>query len=208
MNWSLLNTGVIPGRTCPGRNTRKSMPSLPVFIRLQRPRHHILPVLPPLLAQFLEVIDLPSAFPIDVDGAQGFGAKDSGCERFARVGKEEYGIDRRVPARPDGELLELRSVDLRIMFGHAGECREEEKMSPARSQQLGYRGSCGLRKRTDTPALTSARWQSHGAAPGHRRAAVGWEAGKRSRTRRGLPASAYLPQRHSRQRLRRRSRTA
>src|SRR5450759_5028292 len=58
------------------------------------------PAEPPLLAEILEVVHLAAAFPIDVDGAQSFTAKNAGGEAAVDAGEDKSGVPPRIGARP------------------------------------------------------------------------------------------------------------
>ena len=73
-----------------------------VFLQPQGAGHGVLPARPPLLTQFLEVVDLSPALPIDVDRAQGLGPEDARSEILSEIGEQEYRIGRSGCTRPGG----------------------------------------------------------------------------------------------------------
>src|SRR5262249_26471739 len=89
--------------------------------------HGLLPAELPLLGKVLQVRDLPAAFPIHINGAQRFGAKDSRFERTARVGKEKNGVAGSGGPRPFGELRQLWRVKPRIVHDAAKQRDGEER---------------------------------------------------------------------------------
>src|ERR1035438_1042930 len=96
------------------------------------------PAEPPLLAQILEVVDLAAAFPIDIDGAQGFTAKDAGSKRAVGAGEDENGVALRMGARPGGKLGEIGSVETRVIR-HAAQHGDGEESGDGDGGRTGGR---------------------------------------------------------------------
>ena len=82
------------------------------------PQDHVLVADPPFFAQLLQVIDLAAAFPIRVDGAEGFGSEDARLQILGRTGGEdEDSIARGRGAGPGAEGAQIGRVDGGIVAG-------------------------------------------------------------------------------------------
>src|SRR5260370_29256011 len=80
----------------------------------------------PLVAEIVEGVELAAAFPIDVDGAEGFTAENAGGEVAVESGEDKYGVAPRVGARPGGKLGEVGSMQTRVVDHAAQEGDGEE----------------------------------------------------------------------------------
>jgi hypothetical protein len=53
---------------------------------------------------------MAAAFPIGVDGAKSFAAKDAGGKAAVGAGEDKHRVAPRIGARPGGKLREIRSM--------------------------------------------------------------------------------------------------
>ena len=78
-----------------------------------------MPAAPPFEPERGIEIDLAAGFPIDIDGADGFGAEDAGIEIAAGVWEKEDGVRRRMVMGEGGEEGEVRVVEMGVIFNAA-----------------------------------------------------------------------------------------